>query len=70
VKVEIYICDRCGKEIRKPEGRKPSSILLKENGNKDTLYHLCEDCLTSFMLYMEKYEAFDKLADKIVVEGV
>lgn len=71
MKVEKYVCTRCGREFNVEYGKQPPTVEHWDgrfsNEEKETV-HLCDDCWLTFLYFIgthaERNKAFDELAEK------
>lgn len=71
MKVDVYVCDRCGNEFNVDSGRTPFTVEYVDgrfiNEEKETV-HLCDDCAVTFLYAAtdqgKRNKRFDELAEK------
>ena len=71
MKHDIYSCDRCGKEMRLQEGRKPNQLTSAYNGEVEWGRDLCADCSASLEYFLDTktFKKFDDIAEAIAIDN-
>jgi len=71
-KLEVFKCDRCGKEFNVREGGKHDQVFIHPHWANDPIEEkdLCFDCAISLQMFFEEkhIKVFDQLADKLSEE--
>lgn len=66
-KLDVYECNRCGKEFKKEQGKLPSNLVIEDNSFNMVVVKkdLCIDCISSLWAWFEYNEEIDKLVNEL-----